>query len=531
MSTVALVSDLKAAGQDFEWYPTTRRMVDAVIRDIKSQDDRVSSVLDIGAGDGRVLTQMAETFDTAKLYSIERSTVLQQRQPDVIIPVGAEFYEQDLMSLPVDVTFSNPPYSEYEEWASRVISTVHASTLYLVIPQRWDESKLIAGALAARGVKATVIHTDGFFDGERAARATVDVIRIAFADRSYRWGRSETPDPFDAWFDANIDTFDKAKDPADDSQTEAGLARINKLGTIADMVAAFNDDYARMESNYKAIFQLDAGLLKELGVDKTSVREGLKKRMKGLKNTYWEALFRKLDVITSRLTTKTKNSFLQRLTGQTSIAFTESNAYAVVLWAIKAANHYFDVQVVEVFRALSTHDGVSNYKSNTKTWEQNGWRYNAENHTHYTLDYRIVKHHYAAIHKSDTFGAYDYPGNLHKSCHELVDDLVAVFSNLGFRVQDTHTWNRRWSGNEWQDFKNAAGDTVFQAKAFMNGNMHFRIMPDAIKSLNIEAGRLLGWLQTPADVVRELGYSEDDATRFFGMNQKLGATNIKFLAA
>ncbi len=56
------------------------------------------------------------------------------------------------------------------------------------------------------------------------------------------------------------------------------------------------------------------------------------------------------------------------------------------------------------------------------------------------------------------------------------------------------------------------GDVVFQAKAFMNGNMHFRIMPEAIKALNIEAGRLLGWLRGPQDVVTELGYSMDDST-------------------
>src|ERR1043165_7052187 len=131
MSTAALVENLKSAGQDFEWYPTTRRMVDIIIQDMKRaasanwRNDGFTSILDIGAGDGRVLMQMAGDNDRIKLYSIEQSTLLQQKQSDRIIPVGAEFYEQNLMSLPVDVAFSNPPYSEFEEWAARIISTVH----------------------------------------------------------------------------------------------------------------------------------------------------------------------------------------------------------------------------------------------------------------------------------------------------------------------------------------------------------------------------------------------------------------------
>lgn len=531
MSTGALVGQLKQAGQDFEWYPTTRRMVEAVLVDYA--DERVESILDIGAGDGRVLRQMAERHEAARLYSIERSTLLQQAQPDVIIPVGAEFFEQDLMSLPVDLAFCNPPYSEFEEWAARIISTVHASTLYLVIPQRWESSSLIAGALKVREVEATVIHRDDFADADRAARAVVHIVRVDFTERNDRWGmwgRSTRPDPFDAWFDANIDTFDRQPEvPEPDS--EEGLARLNRKDTIPELVEAFNEDYDRMQANYRAIFALDAALLTEVGVNKASVRDGLKKRMAGLKNTYWDTLFRKLDAVTSRLTTKTRAGFLARLTGQTAIAFTASNAYAVVLWAIKAANQYFDVQVVETFKALATHDGVTNYKSNLKTWEKDGWRYNVDAHSRFSLDYRIVLHHWAAIHKSDTFGAYNYPGNLHKSCHEQIADLVAVFGNLGFRVQGAPTWNRVWRANVWQDFRNAEGAIVFQAKAFQNGNMHFRFMPEAIKALNIEAGRLLGWLRSPADVVSELGYTEEDAVRFFGANRKIGASAMKLLVA
>lgn len=542
MSTLTLVNALKTAGQDFEFYPTTDRMVDAILRDLGEHDrysNDIKSFLDIGAGDGRVLMQFGRKFENAKLYSIEKSPILQQAQNDRIVPVGAEFEQQNLMMLPADVVFSNPPYSDFEQWVYTIITTAHAQVLYFVIPQRWETSAIIAAALKERGAKADILTQDSFYDGERQARAVVHIIRVKLYEDHGRWGRSKASDPFDAWFDANVGNFDAPKEVKEEQS--AALERINKMGTIPEMVESYNTDYARMEANYKAIFTLDGELLRELGVSKEGLREGLKKRIQGLKNVYWEALFRKLEAITSRLTTKTKKGFLERLTGQTSVGFTVSNCYQVVIWAIKAANQYFDVQVVDVFRTLSTGENVMNYKSNLKTWNADGWRYmrygrdglDGENvPRNYALDYRIVVDGYYGIRKGDT-GTWDYPGDLHRSCHELNDDLVAVFGNLGFRVKDGQSsWNRQWTGGQWQDFTDADGNVVFQSKAYMNGNMHFRIMPDAIKALNVEAGRLLGWLKSPADVVTELGYSEDMAVKFFGSNRKLGgAMGVKLLSA
>jgi hypothetical protein len=152
---------------------------------------------------------------------------------------------------------------------------------------------------------------------------------------------------------------------------------------------------------------------------------------------------------------------------------------------------------------------------------------------------------YSAIAKEDL--AFDYPGNLHQRCHEKIDDLIAVFANLGFplrplrgsRLQDgVHFSNptlvsraRTWVSNEWQGFYMADDRCLFQVKAFLNGNLHLRFLPEAIKALNIEAGRLLGWLRGPSDVVTELGYSQEEADQYFGSNQKLGASSVKLLTA
>lgn len=110
-------------------------------------------------------------------------------------------------------------------------------------------------------------------------------------------------------------------------------------------------------------------------------------------------------------------------------------------------------------------------------------------------------------------------------------DIVAVMSNLGYgSTFAASSFDRQWYAGEWQDFRTSDGGTLFQVKAHINGNLHYRFMPEAIRRLNIEAGRLLGWLQSTDDVVRELGYTPEEAKESFGLNIRIGASSIKLLA-
>jgi SAM-dependent methyltransferase len=98
-----MVSALRGEDQDFEWYPTTLAMIDVVIADAKLRlhldpNDDVS-VLDIGAGDGRVLARFHAVWPKGTFFSIEKSSVLQAAQPDWVVPAGTDFREQDLMAL------------------------------------------------------------------------------------------------------------------------------------------------------------------------------------------------------------------------------------------------------------------------------------------------------------------------------------------------------------------------------------------------------------------------------------------------
>lgn len=527
-----MVDALAKGGEDFEWYPTTSTMIQSVAQWIH---ERTDSILDIGAGDGRVLKELSAKCPHAKLYGIELSQTLIQAQPENVIPIGTNLFEQNLACLPVDYIFCNPPYSQYEEWVCKIVAEGYAQKAFLVVPQRWKKSKKIAAALKGRGATMRVIRSDDFRNAERQARAVVDVVEVSYPKADYR--HDQVKDPFDIWFDQNIDTFKKAEE-VKEGDTSADLKRRYAHSTIDEMVAAYREEYELLESNYRAIFKLDYAILSELGVDKNHVRDGLKKKMAGLKIKYWQILFDRLDAITSRLSTKSKKTLLDKLTANTSVEFTATNAYAIVLWAIKNARQYFDEQLVQLFKDLATFDNALKYKSNVKTWQKGDWRYSHYSDyedrkpTHYSLDYRIVVMKYRAIQTADSYSRWDCPGGLYEDCHNLIADVVAVMSNLGFVTRSLSSTNRKWKGGQWQDFYETGGDEIlFQVKGYLNGNLHMRFKPDAIKALNIEAGRLLKWVSSPEEVVTEMGYTKKEAEKYFRSNAYMLQSTVKLLGA
>ena len=525
VTTQQIVNELKANNQDFEWYPTTDRMLEAV----KTRMPTVTrSIMDIGAGDGRTLVKLAEKCKhTPELYSIEISEVLRNLQPETIIPAGTNFYEQDLMSLPVDVIFCNPPYQQFEMWVETIIRTGFAEHIFLVIPDDWKNSKPIADAIKSRQARTKVIHSDNFLKADRRSRAIIDIVHISFPPAG-RWS-DQRQDPFDTWFEANFTVMDQPEDVTDPDAGDALTKKFSRR-TIGEIVEEYEQERQRFRDNYEAIFHMDGAILNELGVSKNGIRDGIKKKLLGLKTKYWKLVFERLDAITSRLTTATKEKMLEKLTQRTSIEFTANNAYAVVLWAIRNANKYFDEQLLTLFRELSNPENIKNYKSNQKTWSRDYWRWREADHSHFALDYRIISQQYRAIAKPDSY-SYDCPNNLHRSCHNLIADIIAVLGNLGFSTISRPTFNREWIGGQWQDWNSADGEIVFQAKAYLNGNMHFRFAPDAIKALNIEAGRLLGWIRGREAAVKELGVTEEEAEKFFGKNMRLPLDGRKLLTA
>lgn len=112
MGVTALVEDLKAANEDFEFYPTTSEMLAAVRTDMLEIYDTGCdetkyprcSVLDIGAGTGSAL----EALTVGKKFAIEKSQRLIKEMDKGIYVVGSDFESNTLIDKSANVIFSNP---------------------------------------------------------------------------------------------------------------------------------------------------------------------------------------------------------------------------------------------------------------------------------------------------------------------------------------------------------------------------------------------------------------------------------------
>jgi hypothetical protein len=162
---MSLLATVKEASQDFEWYPTTKEIIACVDRDLLREYDKSEwnhttqqsdfihkaiDILDCGAGDGRVLHSLSHG---GNMYAVEKSTVLIHAMHKDIFIIGTEFNNTTLIDKKVQVIFSNPPYSEFEKWATKIIKEANAEFIYLVLPKRWKDSALISNAIKLRRQK------------------------------------------------------------------------------------------------------------------------------------------------------------------------------------------------------------------------------------------------------------------------------------------------------------------------------------------------------------------------------------------
>ncbi|MBK1884915.1 hypothetical protein JIN85_21070, partial [Luteolibacter pohnpeiensis] len=138
------------------------------------------SFVDIGAGNGKVLEAARRVEGITALHAIEKSrTHLDMLPPDIFI-LGVNFWNTTLMDKELGFIFSNPPYSEFEPWTAKILREAPGgSTVYLVIPERWQRSVPIRKELGDRKLKYEVIGQYDFADAEdRTARAVVHLLKV-----------------------------------------------------------------------------------------------------------------------------------------------------------------------------------------------------------------------------------------------------------------------------------------------------------------------------------------------------------------
>ena len=545
MNTHLLVQRLKDEDQDHEFYPTTNEIIDRLCKDLLRSGGvdytrrGAASLLDVGAGNGKVLMavrkKMAEGRNSVniKMYAIEKSLILCQQLPQEVFIIGTEFAEQELLSKSVDVTFCNPPYSQFEGWAEKIIRQSASKLVYLVLPKRWAISKNIAAALKYRQARSKVIGSFDFEDAEdRKARAVVDLIRVELNVKS--------DDAFERFFDAE---FSNLKERFEQSRSRPAGEEQKKDPRFTDLVAGgnfiealvslYNAQMDRVKKNYTAIASLDVDLLRECEVSPDRILGFLKNKLAGLKQLYWQELFSRMHEITNRLTSKKRKELLGTLDDNGHVDFTVSNIHAVVLWILRTANGYINTQLMEVFDEMLEQANVKNYKSNQKPFVYNHWRYEQERPTHIMLEYRIVLQHSGGI-RVEAWSS-DPCRGLEERAGEHIQDLLTVAYNLGFdcNTVDNRLLNLRgWEAGAAETFyfkENGVEKDLLEVRAFKNGNMHIRLNQQFALALNVENGRLRGWIHTKAEAVAETG--DAAAGSFFQSHIQLAQSSLPMLCA
>lgn len=549
--------------EETEFYPTTSEIVDAVAKYLSHIDSNepVRSILDIGCGNGAFFEKLDKTnyfyeneygnpnynsklIRNYQKLGIEKSNILAEQLPDDVILLGSDFYTNTLIDKKVDVIFCNPPYSDYDTWAEKIIKQGNAKQIILVIPCRWKNSDKIKYALEQRKLETEVLGTYDFSDAERKARATVDVLAIRPQAVSYNGRRygSDTTDPFDVWFDETFKfnaekSIDKSEYKAEESKKQELIAK----GDTAEMLVQFyNDDMEKLYNNYRALERLDPEIFKELKVDVAMLKTSLKTRLQNLKLLYWDLLFRKYDRITCRLTTTGKKKVVQKLNDNTAIDFTMENIFQLTMWIIKHSNTLFDSQLTDFFYSLCNTENIHRYKSNLR-WNDDDWKYLKDkvfehNYTHkdrlnklvnVKLDYRIVV---------TSYRNFDFDWSrtrLTESCIDFLYDLSVIADNLGFKV-DMGLPKDKWTDIEYTEWTNRDiytkdGKLFCNLKLYKNGNRHIKFCREFMQKLNVEMARINGWIHSKEQAVEELDISKADIEKMWNRNLQIGAIESRQL--
>lgn len=505
---MSLLRDLQLSGEDYEWYPTTAEIMTCISNDIyscaKSRDKRFldfstikdyvddnyvellpMSFLDIGTGDGTVLNHfLSSSRYRVEPYGIELSRIHGNNLiRSGVCLLGRDYFETTLMEHSFDCVFSNPPYSCFVDWCLKLVSEVNSKLIYLVIPSRWQNNSRLVSAFSKKG-SVDVIGSYDFTSGLREARCTVDVIRIVPVR-----GR----DTFCDWVSSHLGDFESNSEIDFSLPIEDSLG--NPLGEVEALVEGYKRDLEGMMLNYKTLGGLDFSLLSQLGLNRDSVISTIRKNVVSLKNKYWQLAFDTLSEIRSRLTIANRRSLLTDISWFSKLDFNFNNIYTVVIWVIEHVNDFTVSQMLKLYADLTKMSNLKAYKSNER-WLNDNWRYGKDGIPEkYTLDYRVIVSSYSTCYRHSEVN--------------IIEDMQAVARSLGF-ISSSEVSIEVGKHSCLLE----SGEVLFEYKIYKNHNIHFKLNKDFLQALNIEVGKLKGWLKKPEDIMNEFKVSKKEAQEY-----------------
>ncbi len=549
--TLAIVQELKNKGQDYEFYPTQKEQIDLITADVcdilkthefSQRYNEALKVLDVGAGDGRVLQMLKVALEANKeetlhcdLLAIEKATIQTSTyRAKGITLLGTEFNEINFISKNADIAFVNSPYSDFSHWVSTLIGQLNFKILYAIMPKRWEDDPMIQNAIERRGIKTTkVLAESDFLDAHRQARAKVHIVRFAFNDfeeeakvcseRPNRRGYKPTigrdgNDPFQIFIEDELglkksysSTTNKFYEFAEKErvrkamQTEGtpSFELVASRGILWALLDNYERDLTHVLTEYKKISVLDSALLQELGIEYDALRTGLKEKLFGFRHVYWSLLFDELDVLSSRLTSKNKQRLLNTLSAN-ALDFTHTNATYIIGYAVEMANELIESSLIEVFKELTSEKSIQrHYKSNEHMYNDN-WRHNdnsPNDKARYLLDYRFVSSHWS------NFSSNSWEKGLNEDARRYCDDLIVAFKLMGYDHFTLETAYQNINAGDQLIVRGTGADgkdvELLHIRFYLNGNRHIKFNKEAMLRLNCTVSRLLGWVRSKEEFEQE----------------------------
>ncbi len=534
------LKEVRRAAEDFEWYPTTNEIIAALTLDLRREVEErrygrlPTSFLDIGAGNGKVLDAVGSIDGIEALHAVEKSRTHLDRLPKDVFILGVDFWKTSLFDKELGFIFSNPPYSEFVEWTAKILQEAPGgSKIHLVLPERWEKSEEIQREIRTRKLKPEILGSFDFRSAEdRAARAKVHLVKIG-VPAGGRWAEDNPQDPFVRYFNQTFHFPDPEESkPFEEELEETKITR--RLNFIEALCFLFDERMRELQQNYQAVCGLSPDILKEFEISRGSLIESLRMKLATAKKEYWQRLFDGMEEIHSRLTAKSRSRICGLMQSRTGIEFNRDNAYAVVLWVIKNANAYFDDQLIDTFEEMVDAANVENYVSNRRIFRWNRFRYDTareERSTHFRLKvgHRMVLHHCGGLET----GYSSHSCGLTRNASDLLCDLIVVARNLSFDVIGRGPREHEWkdSGARVIPFR-LGGETtsLYRVRAFFNRNLHLQFHPEFIHALNVQYGKLKGWLRDDAEASVELDIPREVASRHFHAGFRLGAGDLPMLS-
>ena len=542
-STAQIVNHTKNQNMDFEFYPTTSEIIETIKTDMEKNFywSIPNSILDIGAGDGKTLTELSKEFrdsrESPKLLAIEKNPMLRALHVGKSISLlGVDFTETELWNKPIDVIFCNPPYSEYVTWVQKIINEASvSSTVYLVIPSRWKDNSVIKNTIANRMIpekNIKVLGTFDFLNAERAANAYVDVIRINLKDSN-----DSISEEISKMFESNQFTKVKSEDEALDKEDKFTNTINNTLSTGSDYVEIlynfYNEERVSLNSSLSKLSELPLDILSSFGLNILEIKRVMKDKISELNCKYWEIIINQVSPIKDKLISRYRNEFIDSL--QVShIDFTIRNVYATIEQILIKTNDLLDKQVLAVYKNITEISDVIRYKSNNKVFVQERfYRSCLEEIGQYKLSPRIITTKYGNGFSRD-YSKTNQSAKLAKLTYggvEFINDILIIARLLGYNSgfnPDTYNWDfgKRAKVEAEINDKNVA---LCEIKIFKNNNYHIEFNEKFMLQLNIIKGKLEGWVKNAQDIMDEFETSEEEASKYFTTSHHINITTQNLL--